>query len=331
MNSEEKTVDDIVYCAATQRYDAKHKLLYVDKSVPLISEHIKMYNDLRQFIDDILQKKISWKLTVLSPKMLGITNENIDLNVDEKEEEKQNDSKHDKYATDEMYEYLQQYATENTLIRYITGSDYKLEVAKEALLEAIQWRVICDIDNITPGMFENSLQQKAIYSLNHIDKKGHGVCYFKILQNPADDPWIYFRAAVWSIEKCVKLASKNGVNQIILLIDIEHLQYSTLPPIAILKQIAYLCQHYYPERLYRAYVLFSPWIFRMVWKMVSGLLTENTKGKIIVPGWVESGKYESFEKDIDKTQLLEKYGGLNDNKYSYEWEVEQYDKSNQYK
>ena len=75
-------------------------------------------------------------------------------------------------------------------------------------------------------------------------------------------------------EKCVKLANAKGLERVIWLIDIEHLKYSTLPPIAILRQIAHLLQYYYPERLHKAYVLFAPFVFRMIWKLISGLLTE---------------------------------------------------------
>ena len=115
------------------------------------------------------------------------------------------------------------------------------------------------------------------------------------------------------------------------LIDIEHLKYATVLRYKYERSRTYY--KYYPERLYRAYILFSPWVFRMVWKMVSGLLTENTKSKIIVPGWDESAKYETFEENIDKECLDERYGGdleYSFDKFSFEWEVEQFDVENGY-
>ena len=129
------------------------------------------------------------------------------------------------------------------------------------------------------------------------------------------------------------MANQNGVYQIMWLLDIEHLKYATVPPLQILKEVAHILQYYYPERLYRAYILYSPWVFRMVWKMVSGLLTENTKSKIIVPGWYESAKYETFQENIDKECLDERYGGALENsfdKFSFEWEIEQFGVENGY-
>ena len=127
------------------------------------------------------------------------------------------------------------------------------------------------------------------------------------------------------------MAEEKGVQQIMWLTDIENLKWATVPPMEILKKIAHLLQYYYPERLYRAYILYSPWVFRAVWKLVSGLLTENTKGKIIVPGWNESSRYETFEENIDKSCLLKRFGGDVEMKYSYEWECEQFEKNNGYK
>jgi len=109
------------------------------------------------------------------------------------------------------------------------------------------------------------------------------------------------------------------------LADIANLKYATVPPMHILREIAHILQHYYPERLYRAYVLFAPWVFKMIWKMVQSLLTENTKRKIVVPGYEESRKYETFAEEVEKDKLDERFGGELEVQYSYEWEVQQHE------
>lgn len=114
------------------------------------------------------------------------------------------------------------------------------------------------------------------------------------------------------------------------LFDIANLKYSTIPPLVIIKEISHILQYYYPERLYRVFVLFSPWIFRMVWKMVQSLITENTKGKIIFPGWYESEQYSTFSNYIEKDKLLMRFGGTLDMEYSYEWELQTSLENNHY-
>merc|ERR1711879_146391 len=104
------------------------------------------------------------------------------------------------------------------------------------------------------------------------------------------------------------------------------LAYATVPPMKILSQIAHVLQYFYPERLYKAYILFAPWVFRMIWKMVSGLMTENTKGKIIVPGWEESMDYKTFEEEVAKENLPKRFGGDSELEYSYEYELSNFGK-----
>merc|ERR1712083_1147259 len=162
---------------------------------------------------------------------------------------------------------------------------------------------------------------------NQRDKKGHLICIFKVKEEPPEDPWTLVRASIYFLEKGVRMAEEQGVYQIMWLLDIEHLKYATVPPMAILKEIARVLQHFYPERLYKAYILFAPWVFRVVWKMISGLLTENTKGKIVVPGWYESEDYQTFKDEVDKENLPKRFGGDGDLEYSYEYEEKHWNES----
>ena len=212
--SEEKKDDDdndndsYDTCDATKTYDAKKKLKYCEKDIFLTEEHTKMYNELRCYVDSVLQKKIQWELSILPPRIISLVDPNP-TNLEQKEAEYNKQKKKSKkqaslpkeYATEPMYKYLSQYATEVQLIRSITGSDYRLEIAKVALLETVQWRVSSKVDEITPYMFEKSMRTKVVYSMNKRDKKGHMIGYFKVLETPPDDPWMIVRAAIWSIVK----------------------------------------------------------------------------------------------------------------------------------
>eukprot|EP01084_Bolivina_argentea_P165197 287033_1 len=294
-----------------------------------------MYNELRLYVDSVLSRTVVWTLHTLEPHLLSLvpgseTEQKQNDHQDKTKNAKVDDKQSPKHATPEMYSYLARYATEPTLIRGITGSDYRLDVAKDALLETVEWRVTSKVDSITPQMFKDCINSKLVYSFNKRDKKGHLICYFKVPQTPPEDPWELVRAAVWSVEKGVKMAEQLGLYQIMWMIDIENLKYATVPPFQVLKEIAHILHHYFPERMYRAYVLFSPWVFRAVWKIISTLLTDNTKGKIIVPGWHESAQYDTFKENIDKCNLDKRFGGDLEMQYTYEWEAEQYHKTNNF-
>ena len=198
------------HCAATTSYDENYTLRYTEQHKPLTSEHITLYSKLRQFIDDTLSKKIPWKLSKISPRLLSIVDNNY----------KHHDAIH---ATDDMYDYLQKYATTETLIACCIGSNFDLDTAKQCILDIVQWRVCSKIDNINPELFKNSLQTKTVYNTHQFDKLGHPICHFKVLQTPPDDSWTIVRAAVFAMEKSIKLAQKNNLYQIMWLVDLEHL------------------------------------------------------------------------------------------------------------
>merc|ERR1711971_360078 len=230
-------------------------------------------------------------------------------------------------GSNDMYSYLEKYANTQTLIAIIMGSNYDLNIAKKQIIEIVQWRVQSKIDQISPKLFENSLQTKTVFNMNEFDKCGHPICHFNVLESPPDDPWTIVRAAVYSIEKCIKMAQRNNVYQILWMVDFEFLSYSTMPSTEILKQVSSLMTYYYPERLHKSYLLFTPWIFSAIFNIFLTFLPQRTQQKIVQPGWYESASYDTFKKDVDKSSLCKKFGGDGNNvKYDYKWEQCQFDK-----
>jgi len=297
----------------------EEELYYIEKNIKLSDDHVIMYNELRNYCNDILSKKIEWNMVKLNDEWLKLS------------DKKYNNNEYiGKMATNEMYEYLKIYGNKYALIRCLTGSDYNIKKAKLMILEQCQWRIMGNIDNIIPNKCENALKLNMCYSINNITLNKHPIGYIKLLENPPDNPWELLPSVMFTTEKCIKIANSLGLHQVLWLIDIQHLRYKTIPPMAVLKQIAHLLQHYYPERLYRAYVLFAPWIFKAVWKLVSPLLTENTKNKIVMIDWNNSTKFETFKHMLSKDNLEVTYGGENFQKYSYQWEINMWDKYNGY-
>jgi len=210
------------------------------------------------------------------------------------------------------------------LIRHVKGSDYRLDVAKRSVLKVVSWRMLNGIDYLTPVLVEEELKLNTVFSFGHTDKNGHAIAYFRLSNSALPDPWALVRATALIIEKCVRVSGKKGLNQVTWIVDIEPLSYSTVPPYAVLKEIAHMFTHYYPERLYHLFIAFAPWYFRAVWNVVSSFLTENTKGKIEVLAWEDSKKYKSFSQLIEKDMLLTKFGGTLELEYTFDLEVEQF-------
>merc|ERR1719461_35914 len=163
-------------------------LRYIEQQTPLSKEHAALFNELRCFVDDILNNQIIWKLSKLSPKLLQIVDNNY----------KHNDKV---LGTEDMYKYLEQYANTQNLIAICMGSNYNLDTAKQCILDIVQWRVMSKIDDISVQTFKNSLQTKTVYNMHTFDKHGHPIVHFNVLQFPPDDPWTIVRAAVFAMEK----------------------------------------------------------------------------------------------------------------------------------
>lgn len=102
-------------------------------------------------------------------------------------------------ATEEFYEYFREFTTTQTLIRHLVGADYSVDKAKESLLKTVEWRILSKMDDIVPQQFERVLSCKGVYCLNKFDKNGHPICYFKVLKEALDDPWVLVKAAVYTV------------------------------------------------------------------------------------------------------------------------------------
>eukprot|EP00485_Elphidium_margaritaceum_P022513 CAMPEP_0202711158 /NCGR_PEP_ID=MMETSP1385-20130828/23018_1 /ASSEMBLY_ACC=CAM_ASM_000861 /TAXON_ID=933848 /ORGANISM="Elphidium margaritaceum" /LENGTH=446 /DNA_ID=CAMNT_0049370833 /DNA_START=7 /DNA_END=1344 /DNA_ORIENTATION=- len=310
-----------VQCAATTAFETHPSTLrYIEQEKPLSDEHCVIYHRVRVYVDDILARKKLWKLTKFEPHLLSIVDHNF---------------KHNNkiYATEDMYEYLQQYATTSTLVACCIGSDFEWNAALQCVLDTVQWRVCSKIDDIQPVQFKNALQTNTVYNIGEYDKMGHPICHFRILSTLPDDPWMIVRAAVFSIEKCVRMMAKHrnnhnnehhAVYQLLWLLDLEHLSYTTMPPLQVIQQVNTLMTQFYPERLYKAYLLFTPWIFSTLFAVVSPVLPIKTQQKLVNVGFAASSAYDTFKHEIDARRLLKKYGGQHDRIYDYQWECEQF-------
>lgn len=46
--------------------------------------------------------------------------------------------------------------------------------------------------------------------------------------------------------------------------------------------LAKLMQDYYPERLYKIYILHTDWLFKMMYNIISVFLSKKTKEKVLL-------------------------------------------------
>ena len=179
----------------------KDVICYIDSDKELSKEHLKILDEMKQFKDDILSKKIQWELQDIPQDLIGLFIKDYNTEMkDDNHNDKDNSVKH---ATEAMYEYLKQYATHNIMLRCLIGGDFKIKNAKEILLKQAQFRCIANIDNITPNICQKGLQLKVIYSLNSVSKNGNPIIYLKIpkIKPKSEDYFQIFSAFVFAAVK----------------------------------------------------------------------------------------------------------------------------------
>ena len=107
--------------------------------------------------------------------------------------------------------------------------------------------------------------------------------------------WVMER--VWEenteTESCTLIVDCGGLS-------LSNISYETL------KEVARVYNEYYPEVLFREFLLNTPWIFRGLWSWLKNLMDDATKEKIFILG--NDFKDELF-KYVDEDQLLVEHGG----------------------
>ena len=109
---------------------------------------------------------------------------------------------------------------------------------------------------------------------------------------------------------------KRPVEQCMIICDYADLSFS--PDwfgIEYCKHLFQMDEKYYPERLYRTYLINAPWYFTALYSLVSPWIDPKTATKIVVLG---SAYLESLREDVDDCHIPAEYGGSNEN-FRWSW------------
>lgn len=113
---------------------------------------------------------------------------------------------------------------------------------------------------------------------------------------------------VWNLEKAIATSKKNTLccdgdgdgaweEKIVIMFDYNEYKLSSAPPMRTAKETISILQNHYPERLFKAYFIRAPLIFRGFFKIVSPFIDPVSKEKLnfLKGGAGESGLEEEFE------------------------------------
>ncbi|GAB2269413.1 hypothetical protein Dimus_004330 [Dionaea muscipula] len=197
----------------------------------------------------------------------------------------------------------------STLRRFLRAHDMDVVKGGKLLLNYLKWR-----REFTPHgcVVEDEIQYDIAHekvSMQGFDKIGHPILVVfggKHLQNLNPHGLDHFkRFVVYVLDKlCARIPT--GQEKFVVIIDLKDWGYSKCDIQGYIAALSIL-QDYYPERLWKMFMVHVPRIFMAVWKVIYPFIDKRNKTKII---FVENRVLKStLVEDIEESQLPDIYGG----------------------
>lgn len=180
-------------------------------------------------------------------------------------------------------------------------------------------------------MLENTLKWRKDFGLEHMnswsdiialenstgktyargyDKDGHAIVYMRPVCENTNNHDGNMKHLVYSMERAVACAEKNGKEKLSLVIDYNGYLLSNAPPMKTARETLTILQDHYPERLHRAYCVHPPFVFWAFFNMISPFIDPVTKQKIYMATNSELRKPDCrYFRELDKATLEVAVGG----------------------
>ena len=190
--------------------------------------------------------------------------------------------------------------------------------AIEKLQAALAWRKEFGVNRIIDCFGENGDEEMQtilreenatgkIY-VRGFDREGRAGMYMRPHHENTKDEVNQMRHLVFNLEKAVACTrSKSGYEKINLMIDYAGYRLRDMPPMSTARYTLDILQKHYPERMFKAYVINPPFVFRTFWTIIKPFLDPVTKEKIVFCHGKAGA--ELMAKRYDMTQVEECVGG----------------------
>ncbi|KDO25828.1 hypothetical protein SPRG_08772 [Saprolegnia parasitica CBS 223.65] len=207
--------------------------------------------------------------------------------------------------------------------RFLAACDNDLEEAKRKYIKYLQWRDENAIDTILlrPHPHFHIIKESYVHLTHKQDKQGHmisielagnmkkGMANFMskgVVEADVVTHLGFYNEFLWNVID--RRPAPFGTQLKIL--DLNGVALSDFggDVVAFMKQCSAVGEAYYPERLYKVFIVNPPSWFNMIWKAVSPLVNPKTREKInVVKGQKEIQK--ALLEYIDPENLPVEYGG----------------------
>uniref|UniRef100_A0A5B6ZSL6 Putative random slug protein 5 isoform X3 n=1 Tax=Davidia involucrata TaxID=16924 RepID=A0A5B6ZSL6_DAVIN len=210
-----------------------------------------------------------------------------------------------------------QFCTDACLRRYLVARNWNVDKSKKMLEETLKWRSIYKPEEIRWHEVAHEGETGKVSRANFHDRLGRTVLIMRPGMQNSTSAEDNIRHLVYLIENAI-LNLREGQEQMSWLIDFTGWSLNTNIPIKTARDIIYILQNHYPERLAIVVLYNPPRIFEAFWKIVKYFVDPKTFQKIrfVYPNNKDSE--EIMKSFFDVENLPSEFGGKASLKYDHE-------------
>ena len=197
--------------------------------------------------------------------------------------------------------------TDDALVRFLRARDSSMEAAEEMLMACAHWRASYRPDLLRcAGGVRDELEKEKFVAMGTTKAGEPSFLIFAGRHDPSESPLESVVAAVvWMLELMEARMAAAGVDRCTILMDYQGWGYANMDN-KMTQEVLQIIQNYYPERLGKAFMINTPWLFKGAWRVISPFLDANTRGKIVFTGSSYGAELLEY---FDSDQLADSHGG----------------------
>ncbi|MBA0824388.1 hypothetical protein Goarm_021063 [Gossypium armourianum] len=209
------------------------------------------------------------------------------------------------------------YCTDACLRRYLEARNWNVDKAKKMLEETLKWRLTYKPEEIRWHEVAHEGETGKVSRANFHDHQGRTVLIMRPGMQNTKSAENNIRHLVYLLENAI-MNLAEGQEQMSWLIDFTGFSLNTSIPIKVARDIVYILQGHYPERLAVAFLCNPPKVFEAFYKAIKYFLDPKTaqKVKFVYPRNKDS--MELMKSYFDVEDLPGEFGGNGTLKYDHE-------------
>ncbi|MFQ6623473.1 hypothetical protein Gotur_004424 [Gossypium turneri] len=209
------------------------------------------------------------------------------------------------------------YCTDACLRRYLEARNWNVDKAKKMLEETLKWRLTYKPEEIRWHEVAHEGETGKVSRANFHDHQGRTVLIMRPGMQNTKSAENNIRHLVYLLENAI-MNLAEGQEQMSWLIDFTGFSLNTSIPIKVARDIVYILQGHYPERLAVAFLCNPPKVFEAFYKAIKYFLDPKTAQKVKFVYSRNKDSVELMKSYFDVEDLPGEFGGNGTLKYDHE-------------